>query len=277
MKLDQLINKTFIFLVILIFAILIIFPLGQLFTYASQGGLGIFVNRLMVPEAQAAIWLTIKVGLATTVFNLFIGTAVAFVLYRHEFPLRNVVDALVDIPMAIPTIVIGFALLLLYGPDGWIGQFTDSSAFEILFSLPGILLAHIFFTFPFMVRSVGTALEGFDRNLERAAKTLGASTLQTFLRVTLPGIKTGLIAGGVLTFSKSVGEFGATLMVSGNLIGRTQTSPLYIFSRFNTGDIEGASAIALTLALFSFVILFILKYFTSDKKEVVQLEPANRR
>jgi sulfate ABC transporter permease subunit len=229
----------------------------------------------MVPEARSAIWLTIKIGLVTTVVNLFIGTAVAFVLYKTDIPFKRVFDALVDIPLAIPTIVIGFALLLLYGPEGWIGQFLQSSNIQILFSFPGILLAHIFFTFPFMVRNVGTALEGLDPNLERASKTLGASIVQTFFFVTLPAIKTGLIAGSVLTFSKSIGEFGATLMVSGNLIGKTQTGPLYIFSRFNTGDIEGASAIALILAVFSFIVLFVLKYVTSDKKEAVRFEQAS--
>lgn len=275
MKFERFATSSLISLIVLIFAILIIFPLGQLYTYSSKEGLGIFLDRFMVPEARSAIWLTIKMGLATTGINLFIGTAVAFVLYKSDIPFKRVLDALVDIPLAIPTIVIGFALLLLYGPEGWIGQFLQSSNIQILFSFPGILLAHIFFTFPFMVRNVGTALEGLDPNLERASKTLGANTVQTFFFVTLPAIKTGLIAGSVLTFAKSIGEFGATLMVSGNLIGKTQTGPLYIFSRFNTGDIEGASAIALMLAVFSFIVLFVLKYVTSERKEAVKLEQTN--
>ncbi|WP_144351290.1 molybdate ABC transporter permease subunit [Sporomusa termitida] len=272
MKLEQLLARTLVGIILLIFTILILFPLGQLFTYASKAGLGIFVDRLLSPEALAAIWLTIKIGLASTAVNVVIGTAVAFVLHRVDLPFKNVIDALVDIPLAIPTVVIGFALLLLYGPAGWLGRFIDPETIQILFSFPGILLAHIFFTFPFMVRAVGTSLSGFDQNYERAAKTLGASRLQTLVYITLPGIKTGLIAGSVLTFAKSVGEFGATLMVSGNLIGRTQTGPLYIFSRFNTGDIEGASAIALILAVFSFIILFCLRWLTSDKREVIRID-----
>lgn len=272
MKLEQLVTRTLVGLILLIFAILILFPLGQLFTYASKAGLGIFVDRLLSSDARAAIWLTIQIGLVSTAVNVVIGTAVAFVLHRVDLPCKNFIDALVDIPLAIPTVVIGFALLLLYGPVGWLGRFIDSETIQILFSFPGILLAHIFFTFPFMVRAVGTSLAGFDQNYERAAKTLGASSWQTLIYITLPGIKTGLMAGCVLTFAKSVGEFGATLMVSGNLIGRTQTGPLYIFSRFNTGDIEGASAIALILAVFSFIILFGLRWLTSDKREGFRID-----
>lgn len=276
MNMEKITGNALVNLIILIFAVLIIFPLGQLFTYASQEGLGIFLNRIIAPEALSAIWLTIEMGIATTLVNLVVGTAVAFVLYRGNLRFKSVLDALVDIPLAIPTIVIGFALLLLYGPQGWIGKYFTAAGLQVLFSFPGILLAHIFVTFPFMVRAVGTALEGLDPNFEKAAKTLGANSIQTFIHVTLPAIKGGLIAGSVLTFSKSIGEFGATLMVSGNLLGKTQTGPLYIFSRFNTGDIEGASAIALILAVFSFIVLFILRFVTEEKKEAVKVESSDR-
>ena len=276
MNMEKVTGNALVNLIILIFAVLIIFPLGQLFTYASQEGLGIFLNRIIAPEALNAMWLTIEIGIAATLVNLFVGTAVAFVLHRGNVRFKSVLDALVDIPLAIPTIVIGFALLLLYGPQGWLGRYFNAAGLQVLFSFPGILLAHIFVTFPFMVRAVGTALAGVDPNFERAAKTLGATSIQTFIHVTLPAIKGGLIAGSVLTFAKSVGEFGATLMVSGNLLGKTQTGPLYIFSRFNTGDIEGASAIALILAVFSFIVLFILRFVTEEKKEAVKVESSDR-
>jgi len=275
-KTERITTSSLISLILIIFAILIVFPLGQLVTYATEEGWGIFIDRFMVPEAWGALWLTIEIGLAATLVNLFVGTAVAFVLYRSELRFRSVLDALVDIPLAIPTIVIGFALLLMYGPEGWLGRYLHPAGLQILFSFPGILLAHVFVTFPFMVRAVGTALEGLDPNYEKAAKTLGAGSFQTFIYVTLPAVKSGLIAGSVLTFSKSIGEFGATLMVSGNLIGKTQTGPLYIFSRFNTGDIEGASAISLILAVFSFIILFVLRLVTSERKEAVEVDQADR-
>lgn len=262
---EKAVTSSLIGVTVLIFFILILFPLFSLSTYAAGEGFGIFLDRLVQPNARAALALTMEVAAATTLVNLVVGTAVAFMLARSSIRGRSVLDALVDIPLAIPTVVIGFALLLLYGPKGLVGQFLYQAGLKVMFSFPGILLAHVFVTFPFMVRAVGTVLEGLDTNYEKAAKTLGASALQTFLYVTLPSIRGGLIAGGVLTFAKSLGEFGATMMVSGNLIGRTQTGPLYIYSRFNTGDLEGASAIALALAAFSFVILFVLKMITAGK------------
>lgn len=267
---EKAVTSSLIGVTVLIFFILILFPLFSLSTYAAREGFGIFLDRLIQPNARAALALTMEVALATTLVNLIVGTAVAFVLARSSIRGKAVLDALVDIPLAIPTVVIGFALLLLYGPKGLVGQFLYQAGLKVMFSFPGILLAHVFVTFPFMVRAVGTVLEGFDTNYEKAAKTLGASNLQTFLYVTLPSLRGSLIAGGVLTFAKSLGEFGATMMVSGNLIGRTQTGPLYIYSRFNTGDLEGASAIALALAAFSFVILFVLKVVTTGKSSRVE-------
>ena len=274
MRLERLPAGSLITLTLIIFALLVILPLGQLLTYASEEDLGLFIDRFSTPEAWAALRLTVEIGLAATAVNLVTGTAVAIVLVKSNLRFKSVLDAMVDIPLAIPTVVIGFALLLLYGPNGWLGRYLNPVGLEVLFSFSGILLAHVFVTFPFMVRAVGTAMEGLDPNYEKAARTLGANSWQTFFYVTLPCIKKGIIAGSVLTFSKSVGEFGATLMVSGNLIGKTQTGPLYIFSRFNTGDIEGASAIALVLAVFSFIILLILRYVTADKKEAAAGEQA---
>ena len=160
-----------------------------------------------------------------------------------------------DIPLAIPTVVTGFALLLMYGPLGPVGRFLGERNIQVMFSFPGLLLGHVFVTFPFMVRAVAAVLESVPRTGEDAARTLGAQEWQVFAFVTVPAIKEGLIAGAFLTFSRSLGEFGASIMVSGNLVGRTQTGPLYIFSRFNTGDVEGAAAIAIVLALASFLIL----------------------
>jgi sulfate ABC transporter permease subunit len=189
----------------------------------------------------------------------------AFVLTRYRFPGRRAINALVDIPLAIPTVVTGFALLLLYGPLGPFGAFLGERNIQVMFSFPGLLLGHVFVTFPFMVRAVGAVLESSPRSGEDAARTLGAKEWQVFFLVTLPSIKEGLVAGSFLTFSRSLGEFGASIMVSGNLVGRTQTAPLYIFSRFNTGDVEGASAIAILLALASFLILLLLQFVQAGR------------
>lgn len=275
--LEKMVTSSLVGLTIAIFFILILFPLFSLYNYAAGEGMGVFLDRLVEPNARKALALTIKVAASTTLVNLVVGTAMAFLLVRSSARGKSVLDALVDIPLAIPTVVIGFALLLLYGPNGPIGKFVHEAGLKVMFSFPGILLAHVFVTFPFMVRAVGTALEGLDTNYEKAAKTLGASSFQTFIYVTLPSIRSGLIAGSVLTFAKSLGEFGATLMVSGNLLGRTQTGPLYIYSRFNMSDLEGASAIALVLAAFSFLILFVLKMVTAQKSSRFEVDSSGVR
>ncbi len=243
-----------------LFLVLILLPLASLNRYAVREGLGIFWNRLGEPGAFGALRLSAEVAMATTVVNGLIGTGMAFVLTRYRFPGRRAINALVDIPLAIPTVVTGFALLLLYGPLGPFGAFLGERNIQVMFSFPGLLLGHIFVTFPFMVRAVGAVLESSPRSGEDAARTLGAKEPQVFFLVTLPSIKEGIVAGSFLTFSRSLGEFGASIMVSGNLVGRTQTAPLYIFSRFNTGDVEGASAIAILLALASFLILLLLQF-----------------
>jgi sulfate ABC transporter permease subunit len=262
-NLDSLVRWSVFAAAIGFFFVLILLPLVSLNRYAVREGLGVFWNRLLEPGALGALRLTAWVALATTALNGVIGTAMAFVLTRYRFPGRQAVNALVDIPLAIPTVVTGFALLLLYGPFGPAGKFFSERNIQIMFSFPGLLLGHVFVTFPFMVRAVGAVLESAPRSGEDAARTLGAREWQVFFLVTLPSIKEGLIAGSFLTFSRSLGEFGASIMVSGNLVGRTQTGPLYIFSRFNTGDVEGAAAIAILLALVSFLILLLLQVVQS--------------
>ena len=258
-NLDALVRWSVFAAAIGLFLVLVLAPLVSLNRYAVREGLGVFWSRLREPGALGALRLTAWVALATTAVNGLIGTAMAFVLTRYRFPGRKAVNALVDIPLAIPTVVTGFALLLLYGPLGPFGNFLGERDIRLMFSFPGLLLAHVFVTFPFMVRAVGAVLTSAPRSGEDAARTLGAKEWQVFFHVTLPSIKEGLVAGSFLTFSRSLGEFGASIMVSGNLVGRTQTGPLYIFSRFNTGDVEGASAIAILLAFASFLILLLLQ------------------
>src|SRR5512139_2879547 len=243
-----------------LFILLILLPLVSLNQYAVREGIGVFWDRLRSPDAVGALRLTAFVALATTAVNGVIGTAMAFLLTRYRFPGRKAVNALGDIPLGIPTVVTGFALLLTYGP---LGRFLGEHDIQVMFSFPGLLLGHVFVTFPFMVRAVGAVLESVLPSGEEAARTLGAKEWQVFAFVTLPAIREGIVAGAFLTFSRSLGEFGASIMVSGNLVGRTQTGPLYIFSRFNTGDVEGAAAIAILLALASFLILLGLQLVQS--------------
>ncbi len=263
---DHAIKYSLVGLVTGFFLLLILFPLSSMFVYSSQGGLLGFISKITSPAALFSLKFSLIVAFSATLCNVAIGTIVAHVLTKYDFPGKKALDAFVDLPIAVPTAVAGFTLLLLYGPAGLFGKYFSERGITLMFAFPGILLAHIFITFPFVVRSVSAVLERLEKKYEEVARTLGASGFQTFIYVTLPSIKDGLLAGSILTFARSLGEFGATIMVSGNLAMRTQTAPLYIFSRFNTGDIQGASAVAVVLAVLSFSILYGLKYFMGESE-----------
>ncbi len=197
----------FIGLGVAFLTLLVILPLASMFHYASSKGLGVFWESISSPEALYSLRFTVILALVTTVINGIMGTVVAFMLVRHDFPLKGFLDSIIDLPVAIPASVTGFTLLLLYGPLGLLGKIFEGSGITIMFAFPGILIAHVF----------------------------------------LPAIKGGLITGCVFTFARSLGEFGATIMVSGNLALRTQTAPLFIFSEFNKGNIEGANSMSVLL------------------------------
>ena len=248
------------------FALLILFPVSSMLLYSTEGGLSVFIKHITSPAALFALKFSVMLAFSATLCNILFGSIVAYVLVRYDFFGKNVLNALVDLPVAIPTAVAGFTLLLLYGPLGIMGKYLEQYGITMMFAFPGILLAHVFITFPFVVRSVGAVLEGIEKSYEEAARTLGASGFQVLRYITLPSIKEGLIAGSILTFARSLGEFGATIMVSGNLMMKTQTAPLYIFSKFNTGDLQGASAMAIVLAVISFSLLYVLKRITRREK-----------
>ena len=240
--------------------LLVLFPLASMAQFASSSGVGVFWASISSPEALFSLRLTILLAVATTMINAVLGTVVAFMLVRYEFPLKGFIDSLVDLPIAIPASVTGFTLLLLYGPVGILGGIFDRAGITVMFAFSGILIAHVFMTLPFVIRGVGPLLRDVDRSEEEAAKTMGASEPQIFMSVILPSIKAGLISGSVFTFARSLGEFGATIMVSGNLALRTQTAPLFIFSEFNRGNIDAASAMSVVLVIISFALFFGFKF-----------------
>ena len=239
--------------------VLVVFPLASMFQYASSNGIGVFWESISSPEAVFSLKFTIILALITTLINAVMGTVVAFMLVRHDFPFKGVLDSLVDLPIAIPAAVTGFTLLLLYGPLGLLGKMFHGAGINIMFAFPGILIAHVFMTLPYVVRAVGPVLQEADKSQEEAAKTMGASDFQIFVNVILPAIKGGLISGSIFTFARSLGEFGATIMVSGNLALRTQTAPMFIFSEFNRGEIEAASSMAVVLVIISLALFLGLK------------------
>ena len=209
--------------------------------------------------------LALKLSLFTsfwaTAFNVIFGLLAAYVLSRYDFWGRNAVIVTISLPTAIPTAVAGFALLLLWGPYGVLGRLLNGV--QLMFTAYAIILANIFVTFPLAFGVIKPVFDTMSRSLEEASATIGATRWQTFWYVTLPSLRGAIVGGALLTFARAVGEFGSTILVSGNLAGRTQTAPLYIFAKFNEGQIEAANAIAIVLALLSFVIFSVL-FFARD-------------
>ena len=245
---------------------LVLLPLLSIFIYGTSKGLGVFWSSLVAPEAVFALKLSIITSIWATAFNVIFGLFAAYVLSRYDFWGRNAVIVTISLPTAIPTAVAGFALLLLWGKYGMIGRFFSEDQ-QIMFTPYAIILANIFVTFPLAFGVIKPVFDTMSRSLEEASATIGATRWQTFWHVTLPSLRGAIVSGALLTFARAVGEFGSTILVSGNLAGRTQTAPLYIFAKFNEGQIEAANAIAIVLALFSFLIFSVL-FFARDWLDV---------
>lgn len=241
---------------------LVLLPLASIFIFGTSNGITSFWHALVAPEAIFALKLSFVTSFWATLFNILFGLFAAYVLSRYTFWGRNAIIVIISIPTAIPTAVAGFALLLLWGPYGLLGRFLPADM-QIMFTPYAIILANIFVTFPLAFGVIMPVLETMSRSLEEASATMGASRWQTFWHVTLPSLRGAIVGGALLTFARAVGEFGSTILVSGNLAGRTQTAPLYIFSKFNEGQVEAANAVAIVLAVFSFLIFSIL-FFARD-------------
>lgn len=242
---------------------LVLLPLASIFVFGTSKGLHSFWSSLVAPEAVFALKLSMVTSFWATAFNVLFGIFAAYVLSRYNFWGRNALVVTISLPTAIPTAVAGFALLLLWGPYGMLGQFLAPRGIEFMFTPYAIILANIFVTFPLAFGVTMPVMETMSRSLEEASATIGATRWQTFWHVTLPSLRGAIVTGALLTFARAVGEFGSTILVSGNLAGRTQTAPLYIFAKFNEGQIEAANAVAIVLALFSFLIFSAL-FFARD-------------
>src|SRR5215471_13518252 len=244
---------------------LVLLPLLSIFVYGFGKGLGFFWASLVSPEAVFALKLSIVTSFWATAFNVIFGLFAAYVLSRYDFWGRNAVIVTISLPTAIPTAVAGFALLLLWGKYGMIGRFFSENQ-QIMFTPYAIILANIFVTFPLAFGVIKPVFDTMSRSLEEASATIGATRWQTFWHVTLPSLRGAIVSGALLTFARAVGEFGSTILVSGNVAGHTQTAPLYIYAKYNSGEagsLEAANAIAIVLALLSFVIFSVL-FFARD-------------
>jgi sulfate transport system permease protein len=251
---------------VLILLPLLLMPLGAVFVFALKGGLPAFWKAIRAPEAQFALRFSLLIAFLTAGLNAVLGTFAAYVLSKYRFRGDRTLGIVVNLPVAIPTVVVGTSLLLLWGPIGLLGKLLEPTGLQPMFRPAGVLLAHLFVTFPYMLGTVKPLLDELETTYEEAAYTMGARRWTTFRLVLLPALRGGLVTGALLTFAHSLGEFGATVMVSGNLRLRTQTAPLYIFAQFEAGDIAQANAIAAVLAALSFLIFFFLFRYTSRTK-----------
>lgn len=258
-------NALPIIILLLILTPLLLMPMAAIYTFAARGGLPAFVASLSRPDAQFALRFSLIIATLTSVINGGLGTYAAYVLSKYEFRGREALLVIVNLPVAIPTVVVGTSLLLLWGPIGLLGRFLDPLGIQPMFAPAGVLLAHLFVTFPYMLGAVKPVLDELEETYEEAAYTIGANRWQAFRFVILPALRGGLFTGVLLTFAHSLGEFGATVMVSGNLRLRTQTAPLYIFSQFEAGNIEAANAVAAVLATLSFILFFTLQRITRQR------------
>ena len=254
-------RPTGISLVVLAMLPLVIMPLLSIFIFGLSKGPLHFWEALVNPAAIFSLKLSLLTSSVATICNVIFGIIAAWVMTKYEFRGDSALMIIISLPTAIPTAVAGFALLLLWGPFGLIGRFLEATEWQVMFTTAAIILANIFVTFPLAFGTIKPALENFDTNLEEAAETIGASRWQAFRYVVLPSLRSAIVTGALLTFARSIGEFGSTIMVSGNMMMKTQTAPLYIYARYNDGDVEAANAIAIVLAIISFAIFSLIMIF----------------
>ena len=254
--------------------LLLVLPVGLVFYRTFQHGLEPVWNAMTDPDFLHALWLTLLIALIAVPLNTIFGVACALVLVRQRFRGKAVLNALVDLPFALSPVVVGLALFLVYARTGWFGPWLDAHGIQIVFALPAMVLATIFVSLPFVVREVVPVLREIGTEQEEAAWTFGASPLATFRRITLPAIRWGVTYGVVLTTARCLGEFGAVSVVSGNLIGKTQTLTLHVNNRFQAFDLVGAYTASVVLAVLALMTLFLMNLF---RKETPRVDSGPRR
>jgi sulfate transport system permease protein len=244
-------------------AIMVALPMAALTVGAARPGLSAFRQVLVDPYAWHALELTFATALIMVLVNALTGTATAWVLVRYDFPGRSLVNALIDLPFAVPTVVTGVMLVVLYGPASAIGTVLGKFGWGVIYHQPGIVLALLFVSYPFVIRSVQPVLMELDRAEEDAAATLGAGAWTTFRRVTLPALWPSILTGSGLSFSRALGEFGSVILVAGNHPLLTKTAPLYIYGEIESGNSHAALVVSAALLASSLLILIGLNALQS--------------
>jgi sulfate/thiosulfate transport system permease protein len=234
-------------------AVLLGAPLALVFWNTFEEGFGAFWAAVSTDAALHALWLTILITTIAVPLNAVFGVAAALILVRRRVPARPLVSALIDLPLALSPVVVGLAILLVWGRSGWLGPAADDLGVQVIFALPGMVLATIFICLPFVVREVVPLLREIGTDQEEAAATLGAGAFQTFWRITLPAIRWGISYGVVLTTARALGEYGAVRVVSGGIAGRTETLTLHVEERFQAFDDVAAYGSSVVLALLALI------------------------
>jgi sulfate transport system permease protein len=248
-------------------AALLLVPVVIIFVRTFEDGLGPPIDAITSPDGQHAFWLTLTCVLIAVPLNTIFGVVAALVLVRQKFRGKAILNTIIDLPFAISPVVIGLSLLLVYGINGWFGDDLADAGIRVIFSTPGMVLATIFVSLPFVVRETMPVLQEIGTEQEQAASTLGASGWQTFWRITLPAIRWGVAYGVVLATARALGEFGAVSVVAGRISGETETLPLFVEKQFANFDLAGAYAAAILLAIMALVVLFSMNLLRRKERE----------
>ncbi|HEY1591897.1 MAG TPA: sulfate ABC transporter permease subunit [Solirubrobacteraceae bacterium] len=253
---------------LLYLGVLLLLPLGVVFFRTFEHGFGVAWGWMTTPAAVSALWLTLLMAAIAVPLNTIFGVGTALVLVRGKTRGRKILDSLIDLPFVVSPVIVGLALLLVYGQQGWFGNWFQKNGIQIIYAVPGMILATIFVSLPFVVREVAPVLIEVGDEQEQAAATLGASSWQTFWRVTLPSIRWGVAYGVVLTTARALGEIGAVLVVSSNVAGSTLTLPLLVYQRnsqLGSQAVTGAYAAATELIVISLVVLVAMTLLGSRR------------
>jgi sulfate/thiosulfate transport system permease protein len=241
-------------------------PLAAILRNGFADGLAAFWSDVANTTAFAALRLTVIMAIIVTIINAAMGTLTAYVLVRFRFPGKGLLNTIIDMPFAIPTLVTGVMLVALYGPQRTLGAWLSAHGIQVIFATPGIVLALLVITYPFVIRTVQPVLMEAEQGEEEAAYTLGASQWTTFRRVMLPTITPAIATGSLLSFARALGEFGSIVVVAGNIPGVTLTAPVYIFGQIESQNQRGASAMSIVLLALSFTLIVTVEWLQGRKR-----------
>jgi sulfate/thiosulfate transport system permease protein len=269
-----LVRWTLVSIALAFFGLFIVVPLAAVFVEAFAKGLGAYAAAIDEPDARSALWLTLAAAGIAVPLNLVFGVAAGWAIGKFRFRGRQLLITLIDLPFAVSPVISGLVFVLLFGRQGLLGPWMIDHGWKVVFAVPGIVLATIFVSFPFVAREIIPIMEATGTEEEEAARVLGAGGLQIFFRVTLPNIKWGLLYGVILANARAMGEFGAVSVVSGHIRGATNTLPLHVEILYNEYNFQAAFAVATLLAFLAIVTLVLKTIVERRARGVVRLRPA---